>query len=184
MSKSLGTGIDPLILIDKYGADATRFGLIYQAFGGQDIRFNEDVIMMGKKFANKLWNISRFVSLQTGENLDADLNGAQLDEESKNIFEKYKTVQKEVESNLEKYNFGEAAHAIYEFLWHDFADKYIEYSKTKDDESVKKVLSFVLLNSLKLLHPFMPFITEEIWGNLGQKELLLVSKWPEIANSL
>jgi valyl-tRNA synthetase len=180
MSKSLGTGIDPLELIEKYGADATRFGLVYQAFGGQDIRFNENVIVMGKKFANKLWNIARFVleksknEISTQEELKA-IN----DPESKKLLEKLDETKKSVAENLEKYNFGEAAHIIYDFAWRDFADKYIEYSKKTDNEETKNILSFTLINILKLLHPFMPFITEEIWSHLGQKNLLMIAKWPE-----
>jgi valyl-tRNA synthetase len=180
MSKSLGTGIDPLELIEKYGADATRFGLVYQAFGGQDIRFNENVIVMGKKFANKLWNIARFVleksknEISTQEELKA-IN----DPESRKLLEKLDETKKSVAENLEKYNFGEAAHIIYDFAWRDFADKYIEYSKKTDNEETKNILSFTLINILKLLHPFMPFITEEIWSRLKQKDLLMIAKWPE-----
>ncbi len=181
MSKSLGTGIDPLGLIEKYGADATRFGLIYQAFGGQDIRFNENVIVMGKKFANKLWNISRFVLEKTGNKiyLQEEKITASENKESAELLKKLKETEKSVAQNLENYNFGEAAHIIYDFVWHDFADKYIEYSKKINSEEVKKILACALVNILKLLHPFMPFITEEIWSHLGQRNLLMISQWPK-----
>ena len=165
MSKSLGTGIDPLELIEKYGADATRFGLIYQAFGGQDIRFNENVLMMGKKFANKLWNIARFTLTKTDGKINAGKIKlpAKIDQQSKALLDKLNKTAKEVAENIQNYNFGEAAHVVYDFVWRDFADKYIEYSKTNDTEEVKIVLSYTLVNILKLLHPFMPFITERIW---------------------
>ena len=185
MSKSLGTGIDPLELIEKYGADATRFGLIYQTFGGQDIHFNENVLMMGKKFANKLWNIARFVSTKTEGNIlannEPDLDGA--DEESLALIKKLGETIKDTTDNLQKYNFGEAAHVIYDFVWHDFADKYIEHSKTKNTKDVKMILVYALTTILKLLHPFMPFITETIWQELVEKNLvkekiLIVAEWP------
>jgi valyl-tRNA synthetase len=206
MSKSLGTGIDPLVLIEKYGADATRFGLIFQEFGGQEIRFNEQNIMMGKKFANKLWNIARFVMTKThstgstgspqgssgqalrqgsgraggkisevgGENFSA----TKLDDSDKTILAKLEETKKAVSKNIEDYKFGETAHILYDFIWHDFADKYIEESKSKIGEEINAILSHILINSLKMLHPFMPFITEEIWSYLGQEDLLMVAEWP------
>jgi valyl-tRNA synthetase len=193
MSKSLGTGIDPLDLIEKYGADATRFGLIYQTFGGQDIHFNENVLMTGKKFANKLWNISRFVLTKTEGDIiaDSNLNIDNTDEQSLALLNKLKETIKDTTDNLQKYKFGEAAHIVYDFVWHDFADKYIEYSKTKNTKDVKIVLAHTLVTILKLLHPFVPFITEAIWQELiAQKitdekpfdkargKLLMVSEWP------
>ncbi len=185
MSKSLGTGIDPLDLIEKYGADATRFGLIYQTFGGQDIRFNENVLVMGKKFANKLWNISRFVLTKTGGDVitDNELNPNDTDEQNLVLSNKLNATIKCATDNLQEYKFGEAAHVIYDFVWHDFADKYIEHSKTKNTKDVKIILARTLTTILKLLHPFMPFITEAIWQELiaqkmtGEK-MLMVAKWP------
>lgn len=179
MSKSLGTGIDPLELIEKYGADATRFGLVYQAFGGQDIRFNENVIVMGKKFANKLWNIARFVLNKTNNDIALKIDKETISgAENKTLLEKLEQTQKLITQNLENYNFGEAAHIIYDFVWHDFADQYIEYSKNKDTSEVKNVLSFTFINILKLLHPFMPFLTEKIWSRINQKDLLMITRWP------
>jgi valyl-tRNA synthetase len=182
MSKSLGTGVDPLILIEKYGADATRFGLVYQAFGGQDIRFDENVMMMGKKFGNKLWNITRFVLTKT-EGIDVCHSGLDpesiADAESRALLEKLSATTKGVEENIKEYNFGEAAHLLYDFAWHDFADLYLEYSKNSETEETKQVLRFVLAEILKLLHPFMPFITEELWNLTGHERLLLIEKWPE-----
>ncbi len=202
MSKSLGTGIDPLVLIEKYGADATRFGLIYQAFGGQDIRFNENVCLMGKKFANKLWNISRFVMT----NLEGPILKSQkpkaMTDADREILTKLDETIKSVTKNIQTYHFGEAAHTVYDFVWHDFADIYIEASKKQlADEKLKDNTDAILLHCLivilKLLHPFMPFVTEEIWSKIhpvksrsgaakqpfnriNQKGLLIIAEWPEI----
>lgn len=179
MSKSLGTGIDPLDLIEKYGADATRFGLMYQAMGGQEIHFNEDGIMMGKKFANKLWNITRYV-LGTCESITTSVPAA-ADEENKKILAKLDETITSVSKDIASYAFGDAAHMLYDFIWHDFADKYIEYSKDKTDQETKDTLSYVLVTILKLLHPFMPFVTEELWSHLPipHKRLLIISEWPK-----
>jgi len=190
MSKSLGTGIDPEILIEKYGADATRFGLIYQMMGGQNIHFSEDSIIAGKKFANKLWNITRFININL-ENSKIQITNykfksaswqTKLSKKDKEILKKlYKTIES-VNQDIDKYKFGQALHNIYDFVWRDFADKYIEYSKTKNTDEVKQVLLFIVTNIIKLLHPFMPFITEEIWNKLKfkeQKGLLMVSEWPK-----
>ena len=182
MSKSLGTGIDPLVLIDKYGADAVRFGLIYQMMGGQDIKFDESHLLAGKKFANKLWNISRFVL--TRNEISKQIQNSKLSKEDKEIYEKMEQVIKSVTENVDNYNFGRALHIIYDFVWHEYADKYIEYAKIKDDDIIKKTLSYVLLNILKLLHPFMPFITEEIWSMIPEdskgSKMLIIEKWPKI----
>ncbi len=177
MSKSLGTGVDPVGLVEKYGTDALRFGLAYQNTGVQDLRFGEDNIMMGKKFANKIWNIARYVLGKAGPeydfNPDRDIAGAP-------VISKFKKVVGETEKAINGYKFGQAAHLIYDFVWHDFADKYIEETKNKDDRETKDTLMYVLVNSLKLLHPFMPFITEEIWSILPvkNKKLLIIEKWP------
>ncbi len=176
MSKSLGTGIDPLVLIEKYGADATRFGLIFQEFGGQDIRFNEQNILMGKKFANKLWNMARFVQIKTA-NLGVQLPSKLADGENKKFVKSLAEIKKIIAKNLDAYKFGEAAHSLYDFVWHDFADKFIEDSKKREGGETTAVLAHSLREIIKMLHPFMPFITEEIWQSLGEKELLLVEKW-------
>ena len=176
MSKSLGTGIDPLNLIEKYGADATRFGLIFQEFGGQEIRFNEQNILMGKKFSNKLWNIARFVQLKI-PHLGAQLPSKLVDWENKKFLKILAENKKAVEKNLDAYKFGEAAHLLYDFVWHEFADKFIENSKKRKDAETTAVLAHSLREILKTLHPFMPFITEEIWQLFGEKEMLLVEKW-------
>ena len=178
MSKSLGTGIDPLVLIDKYGADAVRFGLIYQMMGGQDIKFDESHLLAGKKFANKIWNIARFVV----SNPPNDGQNSNLSKEDKEIYEKLEQVIESVAENMNSHNFGQALHIIYDFVWHEYADKYIEYSKMRDGEERGNALSSILASVLKLLHPFMPFITEEIWSMMPDKnkKMLIIEKWPKI----
>lgn len=182
MSKSKGTGIDPLGLIEKYGADATRFGIIWQAMGTQDIRWDETAVMAGKKFANKLWNISRFCMGKIGNSKLQITNSKKIpkleNQEDKEILEKLKDLKKETEKDIENYEFGPALHKIYDFVWHEFADKYIELSKNREDENVKVVLGELLISSLKLLHPFMPFITEEIYQRSFQNpDPLIVFEW-------
>jgi len=184
MSKSLGTGIDPMVLIEKYGADATRFGLIWQAMGNQDIRWDEAAVTAGKKFANKVWNISRFVLGQIGNSKFQipnfkQIQNSKLQNEDEEILKKLAETKKAVERGIDKYEFGPALHALYDFVWHEVADKYIELSKKREDEEVKKVLSHVLLEILKMLHPFMPHLTEEIYQNLPDKraEFLMVEEW-------
>jgi valyl-tRNA synthetase len=184
MSKSLGTGIDPIELIEKYGADATRFGLIYQAMGGQDIRFNEDILVTGKKFCNKIWNASRFVLMQL-ENIKGvsvkDISKLKpKTSEDKKIINRTKSVFKSIEKDINGYKFGQAAHTMYDFFWHDFCDVYIEYAKLKDDTNTKEILISVLSASLKIMQPFIPFATEEIYSSLPgkNKSLLIVEDWP------
>ena len=178
MSKSLGTGINPLELIEKYGTDALRFGLASQTTGLQDLRFGEDLLVMGKKFANKLWNIARYVIMKMPEDYkwkikesSSDLApiAAELDKLAANITK-----------NIEQYEFAEAANSLYHFVWHEIADKYIEDSKNSTDQKTHDTLAYLLINCLKLLHPFMPFVTEEIWSKLPllNKQLLLIEYWP------
>jgi len=190
MSKSLGTGVDPLDLIEKYGADATRFGLIYQMMGTQDMKFDESHLLAGKKFANKIWNIARFVLQQIlnskiksqNSKLQIKTKNSSGSDENNNILEKMDKVVKSITADIENYNFGPALHTLYDFIWHDFADKYIEYAKTRNDDETKNILGYILVNSIKLLHPFMPFITEEIWSMLPveNKQPLIIEKWPSI----
>ncbi|NOY35467.1 MAG: class I tRNA ligase family protein, partial [bacterium] len=156
MSKSLGTGIDPIGLIEKYGADATRFGLIYQMMGGQDVHFNEDAILAGKKFANKLWNIARFVLQNTdGKFKDEKPPFADddLTEENKEILKKLEETIVSANRDIKEYKLGHALHLIYDFIWREFADKYIEYSKQNKSERTDEILKHILIEILKLLHP-------------------------------
>jgi len=184
MSKSLGTGIDPINLINQYGADATRFGITYQLMGGQDIKFVEDNIVMGKKFCNKVWNASRFV---IGRIDDGSVALAKEDQPNPKIASDKKIIEaldktiSSVNKDLEGFHFGKATHTLYDFFWHDFCDRYIEESKKQNNKETKKLLLYVLLNSLMLLHPFIPFITEEIYQNLpikDKKKSLMVEEWP------
>ncbi len=194
MSKSLGTGVDPLVLIDKYGADAVRFGVIYQNLGNQDIRFNEDTMLTGKKFCNKIWNASRFVLLQIGNSQFSILNfqknskfkiqNSKLTIVDKKILSGLKKTTAEVGNLIEKYKFGQALHKLYDFFWHEYANIYIETAKkqlanNKLKSSTQNVLLKVHIDLLKLLHPFLPFITEEIWEAFNKKNLLLVENWPD-----
>jgi valyl-tRNA synthetase len=189
MSKSLGTGIDPISLIDKYGADATRFGISWQLMGGQDIRFVEDNIVMGKKFCNKLWNASRFVMFQLSPKANfrlpaklTNLNAKGLTGADKKILKALDGVVKSVEKDIDNFQFGKATHTLYDFFWHDFCDTYIEKTKKlKTKGRSEEIILYVLLTSLKLLHPFIPFVTEEIYQKLpikNKKECLMVESWP------
>jgi len=190
MSKSLGTGINPINLIEKYGADATRWGISWQIMGGQDIRFVEDNIVMGRKFCNKVWNASRFVMLQIPNSKQIP-NKFQTNSKFQTITDKKilraldKTINS-VNKDLESFRFGPASRKLYDFFWHDFCDVYIERSKLqKDKKTTQKILLYVLLNSLKLLHPFIPFITEEIYQKLPlkkKKKCLMIENWPQIRN--
>ena len=193
MSKSLGTGINPMELIEKYGADATRFGIVWQITNAQEIRFTEDHIIMGKKFCNKIWNAARFVLLQTqnskvkSQNYDLKFEMKNLTLSDKKILRALDNTRGAVNKYLEKFEFGKAARTLYNFFWHDFCDIYIEESKKqiqnqKFKSQTIKVLLFVLLNSLKLLHPFLPFITEEIYQKLplkNKKVSIMIEKWPK-----
>ncbi|MCP6718308.1 MAG: valine--tRNA ligase [Patescibacteria group bacterium] len=194
MSKSLGTGIDPLDLIDKYGADATRFGLSWILTGAQDVRFNEDTIIMGKKFCNKIWNATRFVIMQVGDKeiqvpTKVQISKLKLSKNEKKILSSIKKTTKSIDKYLDKFEFGQASQALYDFFWREFCDKCIEDSKKtltkakteKEKLKTKKVLLYALISSLKLLHPFIPFITEEIYQNLPikkKKESLMIEEWP------
>ena len=181
MSKSLGTGVDPLKLIDEFGADATRFGIAYQVMGNQDMKFVTDNILMGKKFCNKIWNASRFVMSQIGnEKIENKKPIGKLTPADKKILKALEKTTKSINEDLETFKFGKACHTLYSFFWHDFCDKYIEKSK-KQTGKTKNVLLYVLSNSLILLHPFMPFITEEIYQQMpikNKKQCIIIEEWP------
>ena len=199
MSKSLGTGIDPLESVEKYGADATRFGLTWQISETQDMRFGEDNILAGKKFCNKIWNASRFVIQNTNVKLNIKnhphphlikegtkgrLKIENLTPADKKILLGLKKLQKDVGRFIEKYEFGKALHRLYNFFWRQYADIYIETAKEQlANEKLKvqtqNVLLYVHLNLLKLLHPFLPFITEEIWSAFNNKNLIMIENWPK-----
>ncbi|MFA5386290.1 MAG: valine--tRNA ligase [Candidatus Paceibacterota bacterium] len=179
MSKSKGTGIDPLILIDNFGADALRFGIIWQSMGNQDIRFDETAVMAGKKFANKIWNATRFV-LQNAESKAGgkDSKSKPKTPADKKVLDKLQKAKKSVEKDINSFKFGQALHKVYDFFWHDFCDVYIEKSKKQSGD--KTFIFFILLESLKLIHPFMPFVTEEIYQKIkpkGSAKALMIEKW-------
>ena len=190
MSKSLGNGIDPLEMADTYGADALRFNLITGNSPGNDMRFYVEKCGAMRNFANKLWNASRFVMM----NLTIDKNELPetLELEDKWVLSKLNTLSKEVCENLDKYEIGIAAAKIYDFIWDTYCDWYIELTKPRlnsGDEgrarSAQQVLLYVLTDILKLLHPFMPFITEEIWQALPHDgEALMIARYPEYSETL
>ncbi|MDI3517953.1 MAG: valyl-tRNA synthetase [Caldanaerobacter sp.] len=191
MSKSLGNGIDPLEVIEKYGADTLRFTLVIGNAPGNDMRFSWEKVEHSRNFANKLWNASRYVLLNLDEN-DTNLYIDNLTLADKWILTRYNNIVKEVTDNLEKFELGVAASKLYDFVWSEFCDWYIELSKPvlySDNEEAKKVtksvLRYVLDNTLRLLHPFMPFITEEIWQNLPHEgESIMVAEWPKYREDL
>ncbi len=183
MSKSLGNGIDPLDIIKDYGADTLRFTLLTGAAPGNDIRFQLDKVDASRNFANKIWNAARFVLM----NLEGDtetVKKQELDIPSRWILEKFNAAVAGVTTNLEKYELGEAARTIYDFLWNEFCDWYIEAAKlglagdSGQRAMTQAVLEKVLTGSLQLLHPIMPFITEEIWQQLETGSIAL-SSWPK-----
>lgn len=187
MSKSLGNGIDPLEIIDEYGADALRFTLVTGNSPGNDMRFYVERVESNRNFANKLWNATRFVLMNLEEDVaKEELTLDNLEEEDKWILSKLNTLAKEATENLDKYEIGMAAEKVYNFIWDEYCDWYIEmvksrlYGENKESkETAEKVLLFVLKGILKLLHPFMPFITEEIWQHLpGGDTPLILNNWP------
>ncbi|MEK7465354.1 MAG: valine--tRNA ligase [Patescibacteria group bacterium] len=181
MSKSLGTGIDPLKYIDTHGADAARFGIIWQA-SGQDIHWDEAAVMAGKKFANKIWNAARFVTTQT-TNFDLSEPMPRTEADRK-ILEALATFQASIEKDMAEFEMSKILHNLYDFFWHLFCDVYLEASKKQmvDPElkkSTQTILAYILLTSLRMLHPFMPFVTETIYQELPlpQKTMLMVELW-------
>ncbi|MBO5060195.1 MAG: valine--tRNA ligase [Clostridia bacterium] len=187
MSKSLGNGIDPLEIIDKYGADALRFTLATGNAPGNDMRFYMERVEASRNFANKIWNASRFtlMNLDITENKLPD--AAELQLEDKWIISRYNAVCREVTENLDKFELGVAVSKLYDFIWDNFCDWYIELVKPrlfdKENPTAKAaqyVLTYVLSNTMKLLHPFMPFITEEIWQHLPHEgESIVISDYPK-----
>ena len=186
MSKSLGNGIDPLELIDKYGADALRFSLTINIAPGSDTRFSKEKLESCRNFCNKLWNASRFVIMNIKKGDELDVIPSRLNVADKWILTRLNSVIKEVTINLNKYDFGVAAAKLYDFTWSEFCDWYIEVSKTSlysNDENQRKhaisMLTYVLTTILKLLHPIIPFITEEIYSKYHKKgEAIMVQDWP------
>lgn len=193
MSKSLGNGVDPLKVIKEYGADSLRFMLITGNTPGNDLRYRDERLESARNFANKIWNAARF-SLMNLEDYQADSTLApQYETADKWIISRYSAVSRQVTEMLDRYELGEAARVLYEFIWNEFCDWYIELVKPrlygKDTEesryAAQKTLAEVLRGSMELLHPFMPFITEEIWQHLPHEgETIMLAKWPEQEESL
>ena len=190
MSKSLGNGIDPLEIIDKYGADALRLTLITGNAPGNDMRFYLERVENSRNFANKVWNASRFIMMNMPEEGVKEVSAADLQPVDKWILSKLNTLIKDVSSNMESYELGIAVQKVYDFIWDEFCDWYIEMVKPRlyntEDEKAKNAalwtLKTVLIDALKLLHPFMPFITEEIFTTLqDEEESIMISKWPEFS---
>ena len=191
MSKSLGNGIDPLEIIEQFGADALRFTLVTGVGPGNDTRFYTERVEANRNFCNKIWNASRFLMMNlTCEDFTLP---AELDLEDKWILSKYNTLVREVTENIDKYELGIAADKLYSFIWDNFCDWYIELCKTRlmnqenaeASQRAQKVLGYVLSGTLQLLHPFMPFITESIWQALPHEgPSIMVSQWPKAVETL
>ena len=190
MSKSLGNGIDPLEVIDEYGADALRFTLATGNSPGNDMRFSDDKVKASRNFANKLWNAARFVLMYLDDDYKFEGLPEDLALEDKWIISKVNTLAKDVTANLEKFELGVAIQKLYDFIWDVFCDWYIEISKIRlqsgeGADTAKAVLVYVLTDILKLLHPFMPFITEEIYQAIPHDtESIMISKWVEYDDAL
>ena len=188
MSKSLGNGIDPLEVIDKYGADALRLTLITGNAPGNDMRYYDERVEASRNFANKVWNASRFIMMNINKaEVPEEIDLSTLTQADKWILSKVNKLAKEVTANMDKFELGIAVQKVYDFIWEEFCDWYIEMVKPRlynDNDGTKQAalwtLNTVLINSLKLLHPYMPFVTEEIFCNLQDKEeSIMISSWPE-----
>ena len=191
MSKSLGNGIDPLDVIAEYGADALRFTLATGVSPGNDLRFVDEKCRASRNFCNKIWNAARYILMNMGSDTPPQGLPEQLNIEDKWLLSLYNTLVAEVTSNLDKYELGVAANKLYDFFWDILCDWYIELSKSRILEGgesalrAQQVLLYVLDGALRLLHPFMPFITEEVWQALPhQGETLMTRPWPEYSDAL
>lgn len=190
MSKSLGNGVDPLEVIEKYGADALRFSLVMGVSPGNDTRYSEAKVESARNFANKVWNASRFVLMNVTEKVE--MQPDMLTTADKWILTRFQDAARQISGNMEEGEFGLAANRIYDFAWSEFCDWYIELAKSRlngEDEAAKKavqgVLLYVLEGLLKLLHPFMPFLTEQVYKSLpGSEGFLMLKLWPEIKDEL
>ena len=191
MSKSLGNGIDPMEVIDEFGADALRFMLATGNSPGNDMRYTPERITASRNFANKLWNATRFILMNLSEETDKVELPSELLAEDKWVLSKYNNLIREVTANLEKFELGIAVQKLYDFIWDILCDWYIELTKARlnaggeTSVNAQKVLVYVMSNTLKLLHPFMPFITEEIWQALPHDgESIMIAKYPEYDSAL
>ena len=185
MSKSLGNGIDPLVIIDQYGADALRFMLATGNAPGNDMRFIEDKVKSSRNFANKIWNAARFIMMNLPDDFKADKLPENLNVEDKWVISKFNTLAKEVNDNLDKFELGVAVSKLYDFIWDIYCDWYIELTKPRiaaggeTEATAQAVLVWVMKGMLKMLHPFMPYITEEIWQALvNDGTAIMVQDYP------
>jgi valyl-tRNA synthetase len=197
MSKSKGNVIDPLTMSNQYGADALRMALVIGVAPGSDISLSEDKIRAQRNFVNKIWNASRFVEMLIDrlnlKNVSLDIDQSKLTQTDKDILDKLNKIIISTTKHLDHYHFGQASEDLYQFFWHEFCDIYIEdakkrldspeYSDKSKSELIVSVLLTVLITSLKLLHPFIPFVTETVYQDLISKynlnkELLISSSWP------
>ena len=186
MSKSLGNGIDPLEVIERYGADALRLTLMTGNAPGNDMRFYWERVESARNFANKIWNAARFIEMNLGETMPAEPAASALLPQDRWVLHRLNSLTGEVTENLEKFELGIALQKVYDFIWEEFCDGYIEMVKprlwNKEDptrEAALWTLREVLSRALKLLHPFMPFITEEVFLSLNEEESIMISAWPE-----
>jgi len=191
MSKSLGNGIDPLEIIEEYGADALRLTLVTGNSPGNDMRFSEEKIKSSRNFANKLWNATRFIMMNLSESITEIKLPQELNIEDKWVLSQYNTVVKQVTENIDKFELGIAVQKLYDFIWDIMCDWYIELTKSRLQEggqtslNAQQILLYIMTNAIKLLHPFMPFITEEIWQSLpNNSESIMTSKWPKYKDEL
>jgi valyl-tRNA synthetase len=182
MSKSKGNVINPLDLTKKYGTDALRMALVVGNTPGTDLSLREDKVKGYKNFANKIWNITRFV-LESTQNIIPEQDN--LTETDKEIINKFEELTREITQEMDEFKFYIVAEKLYHYIWHEFADVIIEKSKPifsagsdQEKKSRAYTLKFILNNSLKLLHPFMPFITEEIWSHIEKEKPLIITSWP------
>jgi len=178
MSKSTGNGIDPLDMVEKYGTDALRISMILGVTPGNNINMSEDKIKGGRNFINKLWNIARFLEIKAATECGIEYNTA-----DRWIISRAKALTEEVTHDLENWRIGEAAGKLYDFTWNEFADYYIEAEKTKSEDKCGIVARRVFKQLLVMLHPFVPFITELLWAELGEKEMLISADWDKFADS-
>ena len=179
MSKSLGNGVDPMDVIEEYGADSLRFFLSTSTASGTDLRYDEEKVKSTWNFINKLWNASRYVLMNLEDFKEEDYSLENLKDEDKWITTKLNLLIEKVRKHMDKYEFNVVGTELYNFIWNDFCDWYIEFSKTNMDNTKKSVLVYVLTNIVKLLHPFMPYVTEEIYSMLpGHEETIMLSSYP------
>ena len=178
MSKSLGNGVDPMDVIDLYGTDALRYFLATSSSPGQDLRYDEEKVKSTWNFINKIWNASRFVLMNIEGTTTFEINIEKLNEIDKWILKKLNDTIKITRKHMDKYEFNLVGSNLYGFIWNDFCDWYIELSKTDMNDQTKAVLKYVLENILKLLHPFMPYVTEEIYSKLGNENSIMIVDYP------